>query len=57
MDLPPPRSGLLRHWDTLIGPGASRAEQALILGAAVAGRLASQRTPIYARWIGRSGSG
>jgi hypothetical protein len=39
MDLPPPRSGLLRHWDTLIGPGASRAEQALILGAAVAGTI------------------
>lgn len=28
---PPPRSGFLREWDTLIGPGADAREQALVL--------------------------
>lgn len=31
-----PRAGILRHWDTLIGPGATPAEQALILGVTLA---------------------
>jgi hypothetical protein len=43
--LPAPRPGLLGEWDKFIGPGATRAEVALILGAAVFAALAS---PLYA---------
>lgn len=39
MDDLQPRPGLLRHWDTLIGPGATGGEQALILGVTLAATL------------------
>lgn len=39
MQTPQPRSGILREWDTLIGPGASLQEQRLILGVALAATL------------------
>jgi hypothetical protein len=42
---PPPRPGFLGSWDRFIGPGATRAENILILGAAVAAGLA---LPLYA---------
>ncbi|MFX1439267.1 MAG: hypothetical protein ACFFFD_03395 [Promethearchaeota archaeon] len=31
-DYPEPREGLAGQWDTFIGPGATRAESALMLG-------------------------
>jgi hypothetical protein len=52
---PEPRAGLARQWDTLIGPGATRAENALILAGGlgfVAGFLAfaAQATPGWSVW-------
>jgi hypothetical protein len=40
-----PRAGLAGEWDKFIGPGATRAELALILGGAV---LAALAVPLYA---------
>lgn len=38
-DVPEPRQGWLRHWDTFIGPGATSQENFLILQGAVFGLL------------------
>ena len=38
--MPTPRAGLAGQWDTFIGPGATRADNALILGAALGGMAA-----------------
>ncbi len=46
-EVPAPRSGLAGEWDRFIGPGATRAELALILGSALVGSAA---VAIYALW-------
>ena len=38
--LPEPRAGLLGHWDRFIGPGATRGETLLTLGAAFGAAIA-----------------
>ena len=39
--LPDPRAGLLGHWDRFVGPGMTRGETALVIGAALLGTLAA----------------
>lgn len=39
--LPPPRSGLLGHWDRFVGPGMTAGETSLVIAAAVIGTLAA----------------
>lgn len=46
-EAPAPRKGLAGEWDRFIGPGATRAELALILGSALVGAIA---VAAYALW-------
>lgn len=40
MTVTEPRAGIVGYWDRFIGPGATRAEQSLIIAAALTGALA-----------------